>query len=179
MFIRPHTIQPRNCATTYCHYDVFSQTVCLNKAISQWTFICFEAASGTLRVHVHQSTLYCHRLSTFAVKAMLYNTQYFTLLAVTRTSTTHTECIVAFQLQKLLLDCATMLRYSALSIFLVPCDIRAVFVIFSYFTSWPASWSSGQSLWLLITRSRVRFPALPLEFSLKGKIPAVTMVWVD
>ena len=42
-----------------------------------------------------------------------------------------------------------------------------------------ASWSSGQSLWLLIMRSRVRFPALPWEFSLKGKIPAVTMVWVD
>ena len=30
----------------------------------------------------------------------------------------------------------------------------------------PASWSSGQSFWLLITRSRVRFPALPWEFSL-------------
>ena len=43
----------------------------------------------------------------------------------------------------------------------------------------PASWSSGQSLWLLIMRSRVRFPALPWEFSSKGKIPAVTMVWVD
>ena len=42
----------------------------------------------------------------------------------------------------------------------------------------PASWSSGQSLWLLIMRSRVRFPALPWEFSLKGKIPAVTMVCV-
>ena len=28
-------------------------------------------------------------------------------------------------------------------------------------------------------RSRVRFPALPWEFSLKGKIPPVTMVWVD
>ena len=45
--------------------------------------------------------------------------------------------------------------------------------------TWPASWSSGQSPWLLIMRSRVRFPALPWEFSLKGKIPAVTMVWVD
>ena len=36
----------------------------------------------------------------------------------------------------------------------------------------------GQSLWLLIMRSRVRFPALPWESSLKGRIPAVTMVWV-
>ena len=34
------------------------------------------------------------------------------------------------------------------------------------FRKWPASWSSGQSFWLLITRSRVRFPALPWEFSL-------------
>ena len=30
----------------------------------------------------------------------------------------------------------------------------------------------------IIMRSRVRFPALPWEFSLKGRIPAVTMVWV-
>ena len=45
--------------------------------------------------------------------------------------------------------------------------------------SWPASWSSGQSIWLLIMRSRVRFPALPWEFSLKEKIPAVTMIWAD
>ena len=42
----------------------------------------------------------------------------------------------------------------------------------------PASWSSDQSLCLLIMRSRVRFPVLPWEFSLKGRIPAVTMVWV-
>ena len=27
-------------------------------------------------------------------------------------------------------------------------------------------------------RPRLRFPALPWEFSLKGRIPAVTMVWV-
>jgi hypothetical protein len=42
----------------------------------------------------------------------------------------------------------------------------------------PASWSSGQSFWLLIMRSRVRFPVLPWGFSLKEKIPMVTMVWV-
>jgi len=41
-----------------------------------------------------------------------------------------------------------------------------------------ASWSSGQSLWLLIMRSRNRFPALPWQFSLKGQILAVTIVWV-
>jgi hypothetical protein len=35
----------------------------------------------------------------------------------------------------------------------------------------PASWSSGQSFWLLITRSRVRFPALPWGFSLWEEDP--------
>ena len=39
-----------------------------------------------------------------------------------------------------------------------------------YFASrGPASWSSGQGLWLLIMRSRVRFPVLPWEFFLSGK----------
>ena len=33
----------------------------------------------------------------------------------------------------------------------------------------PASWSSGQGLWLLIMRSQVRFPVLPWEFFLAGK----------
>ena len=33
----------------------------------------------------------------------------------------------------------------------------------------PASWSSDQGLWLLIMRSRVRFPVLPWEFFLAGK----------
>ena len=33
----------------------------------------------------------------------------------------------------------------------------------------PASWSSGQSLWLLIMRSRVRFPALPCRIFLEGE----------
>ena len=40
----------------------------------------------------------------------------------------------------------------------------------------PASWSSGQSSCLLIMRSRVRFPALPWKFSLKGRIPAGRLV---
>ena len=38
-----------------------------------------------------------------------------------------------------------------------------------YWSVWPASWSSGQGLWLLIMRSRVRFPVLPWEFFLAGK----------
>ena len=37
----------------------------------------------------------------------------------------------------------------------------------------------SEKILILIMRSRVRFPALPWEFSLKGRIPAVTMVWVD
>jgi hypothetical protein len=32
---------------------------------------------------------------------------------------------------------------------------------------WPASWSSGQSVWLLIMKFRVRFPTLPWGFSLQ------------
>jgi len=47
-----------------------------------------------------------------------------------------------------------------------------------YYVVRSASWSSGQSLCLLIMRSRVRFPVLPWEFSLKGRIPAVSVVWV-
>jgi hypothetical protein len=33
----------------------------------------------------------------------------------------------------------------------------------------PAPWSSGQSFWQLIVRSRVRFPVLPLGFFLEGE----------
>ena len=35
--------------------------------------------------------------------------------------------------------------------------------------SGPASWSSGQGLWLLIMRSQVRFPVLPRKFFVAGK----------
>ena len=58
-------------------------------------------------------------------------------------------------------------------------NLHLIFILFYFLLVWPASWSSGQGLWLLIVKSRVRFPALPSEFSLKGKIPAVTVVWVD
>jgi hypothetical protein len=34
-----------------------------------------------------------------------------------------------------------------------------------------ASWSSGQSFWLLIMRFRVRFPVLPWGFFLEGEDP--------
>jgi len=54
-------------------------------------------------------------------------------------------------------------------------ELLRMILVFSFknigycMTEWPASWSSSQSLWLLIMRSRVRFPALPWEFSLKGE----------
>ena len=35
-------------------------------------------------------------------------------------------------------------------------------VTYIYIASWPSSWSSGQGLWLLIMRSRLRFPASDL-----------------
>jgi hypothetical protein len=41
-------------------------------------------------------------------------------------------------------------------------------VIFLYILIRPASWSSGQSFWLLIMISRVRFPVLPWGFLLEG-----------
>jgi hypothetical protein len=34
---------------------------------------------------------------------------------------------------------------------------------------WPASWCSGQSFWLLIMKSRVRFPVLTWGFFLEGE----------
>jgi hypothetical protein len=48
----------------------------------------------------------------------------------------------------------------------------------SVFKVWvlrPASWSSGQSFWLLIMIDSRLYHE---DFSLKGKIPMVTMVWV-
>ena len=41
--------------------------------------------------------------------------------------------------------------------------------LYLYLSHRPSSWSSGQGLWLLIMRSRVRFPVLPWEFFLAGK----------
>jgi hypothetical protein len=42
-------------------------------------------------------------------------------------------------------------------------------VIYNIVSKWPASWSSGQSFWLHIIRSRVRFPVLPWEIFLEGE----------
>ena len=45
-----------------------------------------------------------------------------------------------------------------------------IYILYSVkFLFWSAFWSSGQSFWLLIMRSRVRFPVLPWEFLLEGE----------
>ena len=56
--------------------------------------------------------------------------------------------------------------------------VSQVAVSFIHFSRRPASWSSGQSFWLLITRSCFRFPPLPWDFPCGERIPVVTMVWV-
>ena len=43
---------------------------------------------------------------------------------------------------------------------------------------WLSPWYGSQGFWLLIMRSRVRFPVLTRGFFLLGKFPMVTMVWV-
>ena len=89
-------------------------------------------------------------------------------LLVTRFSNSFTK-------QFKLITLCTIIQNSYVTVVLVSCkDFLAPYTP----TNGPPSLSSGQSLWLLIMRSRVRFPALPWEFSLKGMIPAVTMVWV-
>jgi hypothetical protein len=48
--------------------------------------------------------------------------------------------------------------------------VNTCFSILVYFLR-PISWSSGQSFWLLIMRSRVRFPVLPWGLFLEGEDP--------
>ena len=48
-------------------------------------------------------------------------------------------------------------------------NMEEIIHYFIFFGFWTASWSSGQGLWLLIMRSRVRFPVLPWEFFLAEK----------
>jgi hypothetical protein len=54
--------------------DLFSQIVCLKKAVSKRTFFCFNAASGTL--HEDLRTLYFCRQNKFSIKALLCSTQH-------------------------------------------------------------------------------------------------------
>jgi hypothetical protein len=46
---------------------------------------------------------------------------------------------------------------------------QKTFYCINYYEERPASWSSSQSFWLLIMRSRVWFPALPWGFFLEGE----------
>jgi len=58
---------------------------------------------------------------------------------------------------------------SFLIIFLSPgIIIIIIIIIIITIISWPPLWSSGQSFWLQIQRSRVRFPALPYFLSSSG-----------
>ena len=57
-----------------------------------------------------------------------------------------------------------------------PHQLRHRLFQWHFLCSVPASWSGGQSFWLLTTRSRVRF--FSSIFPCRGRIPAVTMVWV-
>ena len=43
-----------------------------------------------------------------------------------------------------------------------------IYIYIYIYMSWPPLWSSGQSYWLQIQRSRVRFPALPDFLSSSG-----------
>jgi hypothetical protein len=57
-------------------------------------------------------------------------------------------------------------------------NMESQWIMYLYLYSWiflyphllyrPASWSSGQSFWLLILRSRIRFPVLPWVFFREG-----------
>jgi hypothetical protein len=58
-----------------CHYDLFSQTVILNKAMNKQTSFCFNAASGSL--HEDLPMFCCCRLYEFTIKPLLFKAQYF------------------------------------------------------------------------------------------------------
>jgi hypothetical protein len=57
-------------------------------------------------------------------------------------------------------DTARHYKYQVVS----SCPVGTETRVLSHITQWPASWSSGQRFWLLIMRSRGRFPALPWGF---------------
>jgi hypothetical protein len=69
-------------------------------------------------------------------------------------------------------------KYRTAALFLVACRRPVRAVAFNpkrpsgYFVYYlPASWSSGQSFWLLIMRSRVKFLVLPWGLFLEGEDP--------
>ena len=57
------------------------------------------------------------------------------------------------------------------------CRLIIIIIIIIIITNWPPLWSSGQSFWLQIQRSRVRFPALPDFLSSSGSGTGSTASW--
>ena len=45
---------------------------------------------------------------------------------------------------------------------------KGIILALNFFFKWPPLWSGGQSFWLQIQRSRVRFPVLPDFLSISG-----------
>jgi hypothetical protein len=52
-------------------------------------------------------------------------------------------------------------------------------ILLSFYAFWPPLWSSGQSSWLQIQRSRVRFPALPHFLRSRGSGTGSTQLRED
>jgi esterase/lipase superfamily enzyme len=92
-----------------CHYNLFSQIVCLKKAMSRQTFFGINAASGTLHENLYIFN-FCSDIN-LPQKHCCTTLNIFIQLTVKYSSTTHTECTVAFPLQQWLHKHATMLRY--------------------------------------------------------------------
>ena len=78
-------------------------------------------------------------------------------------STTATRTLLARLCSTGRIMCAAHLRR------LILLYVTTSFSLYSVYSSlWPPLWSSGQSFWLQIQRSRVRFPALPDFLSSSG-----------
>ena len=80
---------------------------------------------------------------------------------------TRSEYVVltAFLWQQWLREPDSLLRYTYIACLVLK---KFVILMYSIFGIWPPLWSSGQSFWLQIQRSWVRFPALPDFLSSSG-----------
>jgi len=61
-------------AVTYLALLLFNQIIPLKKAMSKRIFFCLNSIFGTLHNYLRW---YCCRRNKFAIKTLLYNTQYF------------------------------------------------------------------------------------------------------
>ena len=96
-------------------------------------------------------------------------------LPLRRVNTAKAETLMIKQLSKHILW-TSQAKFAAL-LDMSPFSLVAPYKCFGE-TYYRSTETSGHSFWLLITRSRVRFPALPWGFPCGGRIPVVTMVWV-